>query len=382
MANLAGLRAFGLALLALTAPALAAEERMTLAVPQRGAYTGAYVEFGENEDHVTLEAIEGFSSLVGKHQAIVAFSSFWGRGQFPSAQARIVHNAGAVPLILWYPWDSDADRERSRFDLQRILAGAWDGYIDRWAQGARAYGKPLLLSWGLEMNGDWFPWCGVLQGGGTPVPDTDPVRYQGPETYKRAYRYLVERVRAAGADNIQWVFHVNNTPAPPHSWNRMAAYYPGPDYVDWLGMSAYGQQFGEEDWFSVEDMVMGPYAELAAVDPNKPIILAEWGVGEFPKQGSKGDWIKELFARAPRDLPRLKAAVFWHERWQNADLTYSNLRVNSSLEALTAYRAGVANPFWVDQPLYLPPNPAATSLAARLPGTPGSASSAAGRGIN
>src|SRR5205809_369613 len=45
--------------------------------------------------------------------------------------------------------------------------------------------------------------------------------------------------------------------------------------------------------------------------------------------------------------PRVKAAVYWHERWQNADGSYSNLRVNSSVESLNAYRAGAANPDWL-----------------------------------
>ena len=52
--------------------------------------------------------------------------------------------------------------------------------------------------------------------------------------------------------------------------------------------------------------------------------------------------------------PQLKAAVFWHERWLNEDGTYSNLRVNSTPESLEAYRRGVANPFWIDAPVYKP----------------------------
>jgi hypothetical protein len=35
---------------------------------------------------------------------------------------------------------------------------------------------------------------------------------------------------------------------------------------------------------------------------------------------------------------KFKAALYWHERWQNADGSYSNLRVNSSVESLNAYR--------------------------------------------
>ena len=52
----------------------------------------------------------------------------------------------------------------------------------------------------------------------------------------------------------------------------------------------------------------------------------------------------------------MKAAVYWHERWQNADQSYSNLRVNSSIEALDAYRKGIANPDWLGN-LILRPSP-------------------------
>ncbi len=47
---------------------------------------------------------------------------------------------------------------------------------------------------------------------------------------------------------------------------------------------------------------------------------------------------------------RIKAAVYWNERWQNADGTYSNLRANSSLESLQAFREGLKNPHWLDAP--------------------------------
>jgi hypothetical protein len=84
--------------------------------------------------------------------------------------------------------------------------------------------------------------------------------------------------------------------------------------------------------------------------PDKPFILAEWGVGEYA-DGSKAAFITEAFERLEKKSPQLKAAVFWHERWQNEDLTYSNLHVHSSVESLNAYREGVAKPFWLDTPV-------------------------------
>jgi hypothetical protein len=54
-------------------------------------------------------------------------------------------------------------------------------------------------------------------------------------------------------------------------------------------------------------------------------------------------------------FPRLKACVFWHERWQNSEGDnagkYSNLRVNSTPESLEAYRQGVADPFYLAKPI-------------------------------
>jgi hypothetical protein len=37
-------------------------------------------------------------------------------------------------------------------------------------------------------------------------------------------------------------------------------------------------------------------------------------------------------------FPRLKAAVFWRQRWEKDDGTYSNVRITSSLQSLEAYR--------------------------------------------
>ena len=44
-------------------------ESVHLVVPEQGAFTGAYMDFGETEDDVTLEKIEAFEQAAGKHQA-------------------------------------------------------------------------------------------------------------------------------------------------------------------------------------------------------------------------------------------------------------------------------------------------------------------------
>ena len=318
----------------------------TLALPQKGVYSGAYIDFGPTEDHVTAMAISHFESLIKKRLAIVAFSNYWGENAFPITQLKTIQHSGAFPLIFWSPWEQPYEQSRpNKLNLHLIRAGKYNSYIDRWADAAKSYGQPLLVSWGLEMNGNWFPWSGVFHGGGKKING----QYLGPETYKNAYRYIVDRVRARGANQILWVFHVNGYAEPQALWNRMAQYYPGAKYVDWLGLSAYGKQFPYQDWSSAADAMDNYYHELSLVDPDKPIILAEWGVGEFPKSGNKAQYIHDALERIIYHYSRMKAAVFWHERWQNEDNSFSDLRVNSSPAALNAYQKGIANPLWLER---------------------------------
>lgn len=331
--------------------------------PASGILTGAYIDFGDKEDDVTLEKIEEFEGMVGKHQAIVASSSYWGEQSFPSANVAFIARHGSVPLVFWSPWDRPYKEGHGpdRYSLTSIIAGTHDAYIDRWADGARAFGGPMIVSFANEMNGSWFPWSGTFYGGDKPAPGGG---LQGPETIKAAWRHVVDRVRARGATNVKWVLHLMDFSMPNEDWNLAAQYYPGANYVDWLGFSLYGAQFPSDDHYpSFVSCFDWPYTELTQIDPTKPIMLCEWGVGEFPAKGDKGEWIRGAF-RTMSDrakYPQLKACVFWHERWQNsADEVdesanenagkYSDLRVNSSPSSLHAYREGVAGSLFLDRP--------------------------------
>jgi beta-mannanase len=333
-------------------------------LPENGLYTGAYIEAGDNEDDVTLEKIEHFEDMVGKHQAIIASSSYWGEQTFPMANVQLIARHGSIPLIFWSPWDKPylEGRGPDKYSLEAIIDGQHDAYIDRWADAAREFGRPMIVSFANEMNGSWFPWSGIHYGANAVVPGSQPPKYEGPETFKAAWRHVVDRVRARGAKNVQWVLHLMDFSMPQEKWNLATHYYPGPAYVDWLGFSLYGAQFPSDEhfptFFSCFDW---PYTELCQLDPSKPVMLCEWGVGELPDKGDKGDWIRDAFRvmQDSKKFPRLKAAVFWHERWQNsaegdtADrenaFKYSDLRVNSSPGSLKAYQDGVRPAFFVDQ---------------------------------
>ena len=77
---------------------------------------------------------------------------------------------------------------------------------------------------------------------------------------------------------------------------------------------------------------------------------------QFPSQGiaaaDKADFISRAFHDMKTKYTRVRAAVYWHERWENKDGSFTNLHVNSSPAALDAYRKAVADPYWIDRPQF------------------------------
>lgn len=246
--------------------------------------------------------------------------------------------AGTLPFIRLMPRSTfDEGGPDPVYSLQAIANGQFDPQLRQWARDAKSAG-PLLLEFGTEANGDWFPWNGKYNGGAG----------SGPQRFRDAYRHIVGLFRAEGAANVTWFFHVDASGSPRAAWNAMANYYPGDDYVDWLGISAYGAQTPDDDWNTFADVMDDGYAELAKVAPSKPIALLEFAVTDGYQGGDKPAWIRDAFAAISSGrYPRLKAIAWWNETFENDDGSTSSLRIDSSQAALEAYRQSVANPIFV-----------------------------------
>lgn len=307
--------------------------------PAEGVYHSAFADFGGEEDQVSVGAINSFAALVGKPIAWAYFSNNWFDGiKFPAEDVKAAHDAGAVPFIRMMPrstWDEEGPDPV--YSLAAIAGGQFDAALRQWARDAKAVPYALMVEFGTEVNGDWFPWNGVYNGGSG----------VGPARFQAAYRHIIDLFREEGVTNITWVFHVDAQPSPEVAWNSMAAYYPGDSYIDWLGISAYGAQTLDEDWQSFEEVMDAGYSKLAALSPTKPIAVLEFGVTERPNPVLKGQWITDAFAaiRAGR-YSRVRAVSYWHEDWES-DGEPSRLRIESSSAALQAYRQAVADPYYV-----------------------------------
>jgi hypothetical protein len=215
---------------------------------------------------------------------------------------------GAVPMISW-----------RGPTYGTVTSGSADDRIRSAARGFARYGRPVLLRFAWEMNGDWYEWCA-------------PRNHNDIDGFKAVWRRVHSVFREEGADNVSWVWAPNWNSRPDEPWNDLTNYYPGDRYVDWVGVSGY-------PWHreTPETLFGTIYAEYAK---RKPLMLAE--VAGIDRGGStKADWIDLL--RAWVDEHPALAALVWFDT-DTHPWTTENFRVDSSPEALAAYRELARDP--------------------------------------
>ncbi len=277
---------------------------------------GAYIDSAPDYPRF----LDAYITEVGRSPAIVMWYQNWVDPQwspFDPVRMNTVVDRGAVPMVTWEPWNPPNGVNQPQFALRTIVNGDHDAFIRSWATAAAAWGKPMFLRFGHEMNGDWYPW-GVGINGNTPAE------------YVAAWRHIVTIFRQQHADNVSWVWSPNAA-VPGRSMIPLSQFYPGDAYVNWVGLDGYnyGSTHGSE-WRTAEQIFGASYHELTTVTA-KPIMIAETASTE--EGGDKAAWItNSLMEQIPAAMPKVRA-VIWFDT--NSDATW---RIDSSPSALAAFR--------------------------------------------
>ena len=275
------------------------------------------------EHDVTAADVARFEETLGTKVAWVYFSNNWCESRrFPSATCEWIRGLGKIPYVrLMLRSDLDQNRAEKTFTLANILAGRFDNDLKAWANDAKSFGSPILIEWGTEPNGRWFSWNGKWNGGSV----------EGPTRYVAAYRHIVDLMRGEGADNLQWVWHVNWLDDPETKWNRFENYYPGADYADWVALSAYGP-LSPRTGDGTENLgfkLRSAYPRLTKIAPGKPVLVAEFGCDIHHRKIDASEWAKdaleELFSRR---WPAVIGFCWWNESWENDDVRSHNTDMN------------------------------------------------------
>lgn len=288
----------------------------------------------------TLAGVEVLERTLGLHLPLIQVYTAWGdkpEQRFPLRLATAIWDYGSVPVLTWEPWLTDFENTlhphlplrdmRNRQGLAAVASGMYDFYIDAWAADAAAFGKPLFVRFGHEMNDPYrYPWG---------------PQYNTKEEYIAAWHRVVDRFRAAGATNVLWVW------SPHVAYEYWELYYPGDAYVDWAatGVLNYGPIAQWSEWWSFHQVFGTKYEALAAF--GKPVMVAEFG--SLAVGGDRTAWYHDALATLPDRYPAVKGVLFFEvERdqtvtYQGLDWTvrHDSLVVRAIREAARGWAPGV-----------------------------------------
>jgi hypothetical protein len=266
-----------------------------------------------------MSALTSLTSALGQAPRQVMWYAAWSdKTDFPAAQAGQVAAAGAVPVITWEPWNPGNGVDQPAYALDRITAGDFATYETTWAKQVKAYGKPVVLRFAHEMNGNWYPWS--EQTNGNTAGD-----------YVAAWRQVRSVFSRQGVTNVTWSWSPN---VPYTGSTSLSSLYPGDAYVDEVALDGYnwGTTQSWSAWTSFWDVFSGGVTQLRALT-TKPLFIAEVATAEAG--GSKAAWISDMFATLGAH-PEIRGFT-WFDHAKETDW-----RIDSSTESLDAFRTGLS----------------------------------------
>jgi hypothetical protein len=252
-------------------------------------YLGLY----EPTSPSSYSGIAQFSRLIGHNPNIVVYySSWWEPFQLNFAEASHAHHA--IPMVQIEP---------RGVSLSAIAAGQYDSYLRAYARAVRSFGHPVILSFGHEMNADWYGW-----GYG----------HTRPSIFVAAWQHIHELFAAQGARSVIWLWAVNVV-GGRHT-TAIKEWWPGAAYVTWLGID--GHYFQPNLRFAG---LFGATLDQVHRLSKDPVLIAEAGIAPSVGTAKIGD----LFSGAQAHG---LLGVVWF------DVQGHNLRVVDNPPAIAAFR--------------------------------------------
>lgn len=265
-------------------------------VSQANTLLGVY--YG-NQGWAMPEVVELEQWQEKKHSVVTLFTGWSENSKYLlfNHQLDKVWNHGSIPMITWEPWFGEGTPD----NIETLIAqGEYDEYIASWADNLKNFiagddqqlgtedDKRAYIRLAHEANGNWYPWS-AQQGVNTP------------DDFTSMWKHVWNLVAQTGLnqDHIQWVWTVNASDAGSFTAED---YYPGEQYVDWVGIDGYnwGNDYSWSTWRTPEAVFADMLQRLRVIAPNKPVSLPEVG-STSNKAGvtdlaAKDEWISQLFS--------------------------------------------------------------------------------------
>ena len=269
--------------------------------PMQASYLGVFEEGAPP----AYQPLDSFGQVAGMPPNLVGYFSGWAES-FDRAFANSVSAHGAVLLVQIDP---------TYAPIAQIAAGNYDRYLLSYADSVRSYGRPVVIGFGQEMNGTWYPWG---------------YNHVSPATFVVAWRHLVDLFRGQGADNVTWLWTINANRPADSSVPPLSSWWPGSKYVTWVGLDGF--YYRPSDTFR---SVFGQTIQQVRTFTHEPVLLSETAVGPAAGQFIK---IPQLFSGMVRDRA---LGLVWFDKNQHAGIYHQDWRIEGNQKAGFVFRLGV-----------------------------------------
>jgi cellulose synthase/poly-beta-1,6-N-acetylglucosamine synthase-like glycosyltransferase len=272
-----------------------------------------------------LQNVKKVSIQIGEKFDIVSLYIAWEKNieyNFPSGMLDSIYLQKSIPMITWEPWLTSFGNElngKHVFDL--ISEGYFDNYIEVFAEKLKILQRPVFLRFAHEFDNPFYPWH--LNGD------------DASDKFKKAWIHTYEIFKNTDAVNVIWVWN-------PWNSSNVVSYYPGKEYVDWIGVNIlnYGQLNQDGVWHDFKDLYEPFHIEIENL-PSTPVIISEFG--SLRRAQRQGDWLKHAFTSIRDDFDEIKSVVYFNSK---VDRNWPDgLRQNDDLDWTIAEDQMIKNSF-------------------------------------
>lgn len=247
--------------------------------------------------------VSRFARVTGAQPGIALYYSGW-NDPFQTRFALSARAHHTTPFVQMMPYG---------VSLSSIAAGQSDSYLRSFAAAVRAFGAPVVIGFGPEMNGNWYGW-----GAGRSKPST----------FVAAWQHVVRTFRGAGANNVTWLWTIN---AVNVAHSPLRQWWPGASYVTWVGIDGY--YYNPTDSFG---SVFGVTISQLRAFTAQPVLISETAAGPSPAQAAQ---IAGLFRGVQQNH---LVGVVWFDQAQHDGHFHQDWRLEDSPAAMRAFRAARA----------------------------------------
>lgn len=258
----------------------------------------------KDDGQADLETINVLESREGIDFDIISYYLAWNEesiGKFPHRLTQSIFDKDAIPMITWEPWasglpvsDTVPQLKEEKKIFKYISLGYYDEYLKDFSDILKSYDKPFFIRFAHEFDNPQYPWS--YRGDNTP------------EEFIAAWKYVYTFLKKENAHKAIMVWN-------PWKSEAIPAYYPGDDYIDWIGLTTLNYDYlnSNRRYMSFQDLYEPFHHQIDSIADQKPVMLAEFG--SLDLEGRQREWITNAIRTINEQYEEIQSVVLFNSAY-------------------------------------------------------------------